>query len=293
MNTKRRIDFTIEEKYDGKRVVDYLKSEAKASSRLITKLKHDSDGIMLNGVHTRTIDLLKTGDILSITLPVDKEEQTSAVEPLPYPLKVFYEDEDLLIVDKPAGLPLHPSHNHQGDTLANAVAYHLEQQGKASIFRSIGRLDRGTSGIVVCGLNKFVTGILNGKIYKEYMAVCDGIYEGEGVIDRPIYRPDPIKTYRTVDERGETAITKWKALSHHDDKTLLRIHLLTGRTHQIRVHFSSLGTPLVGDTMYGTPREDISRQALHCCYCKFIHPVTKELIEIESPLPEDIAQFVK
>lgn len=293
MNTKRRIDFTIEEKYDGKRVVDYLKGKAKASSRLITKLKHDSDGIMLNGVHTRTIDLLKTGDILSITLPVDKEEQTSAVEPLPYPLKVFYEDEDLLIVDKPAGLPLHPSHNHQGDTLANAVAYHLQQQGKASIFRSIGRLDRGTSGIVVCGLNKFVTGILNGKIYKEYMAVCDGIYEGEGVIDRPIYRPDPIKTYRTVDERGETAITEWKALSNHDGKTLLRIHLLTGRTHQIRVHFSSLGTPLVGDTMYGTPRDDISRQALHCCYCKFIHPVTKELIEIESPLPEDIAQFVK
>lgn len=293
MNTKRRIDFTIEEKYDGKRVVDFLKGKAKASSRLITKLKHDDDGIMLNGIHTRTIDILKAGDILSITLPVDKEEQTSAVEPLPYPLKVFYEDEDLLIVDKPAGLPLHPSHNHQGDTLANAVAYHLEQQGKSSVFRSIGRLDRGTSGIVVCGLNRFVTGILNGNIYKEYMAVCEGIYEGEGTIDRPIYRPDPIKTYRTVDERGEAAITEWKALSHYDGKSLLRIHLLTGRTHQIRVHFSSLGTPLVGDTMYGTPRDDISRQALHCCYCKFVHPVTNELIEIESPLPEDIAQFVK
>lgn len=293
MNTKRRIDFTIEEKYDGKRVVDFLKSKAKASARLITKLKHDDDGIMLNGVHTRTIDLLKTGDILSITLPVDKEEQTSAVEPLPYPLKVFYEDEDLLIVDKPAGLPLHPSHNHQGDTLANAVAYHLQGQGKSSIFRSIGRLDRGTSGIVICGLNRFVTGILNGNIYKEYMAVCDGIYEGEGIIDRPIYRPDPIKTYRTVDERGEYALTEWKAISHYDNKTLLRIHLQTGRTHQIRVHFASLGTPLVGDTMYGTPREDISRQALHCCYCKFIHPVTNEIIEIESPLPEDIAKFVK
>lgn len=293
MNTKRRIDFTIEEKYDGKRVVDFLKGKAKASARLITKLKHDDDGIMLNGVHTRTIDLLKTGDILSITLPVDKEEQTSAVEPLPYPLKVFYEDEDLLIVDKPAGLPLHPSHNHQGDTLANAVAYHLQGQGKSSVFRSIGRLDRGTSGIVICGLNRFVTGILNGNIYKEYMAVCDGIYEGDGIIDRPIYRPDPIKTYRTVDERGEFALTEWKAISHYDNKTLLRIHLQTGRTHQIRVHFASLGTPLVGDTMYGTPREDISRQALHCCYCKFIHPVTNEIIEIESPLPEDIAQFVK
>ena len=109
-----KIDFTIEEKYDGKKVLEFLKNQAKASSRLITKLKHDPEGIMLNGVHTRTVDLMKKGDILSITLPVDTEEQISAVEPLPYPLKVFYEDEDLLIVDKPAGLPLHPSHNHQG-----------------------------------------------------------------------------------------------------------------------------------------------------------------------------------
>lgn len=293
MNTKRRIDFTIEERNNGEKVWEILKNEMQVSSRLITKLKHDPEGILLNGEHIRTVDFVKTGDILSITVPADMEEKTSAVAPLPYDLKVFYEDDDILIVDKPAGLPLHPSHNHQGDTLANAVAYHLEKQGKSAIFRSIGRLDRGTSGIVVCGLNRFVSGVLNGKIYKEYMAVCEGVYEGKGVIDRPIYRPDPIKTLRTVDERGEVAITEWKALSNKDGRTLLRIHLVTGRTHQIRVHFSSLGTPLTGDTMYGTPREDITRQALHCCYCKFTHPVTNEIIEIESPLPEDIAQFVK
>lgn len=292
MTTKRRIDFTIEEKYDGKQVFDFLRNKAKVSARLIPKLKHDPEGIMINGVHARTIDLLKTGDVLSITVPADKEEKVKAVAPLNYKLKVLYEDDDILIIDKPAGLPLHPSHNHQGDTVANAVAYHLESQGKSAVFRSIGRLDRGTSGIIVCALNRFIAGVLNGKIYKEYMAVCEGIYEGEGVIDRPIYRPDPIKTYRTVDERGEVAITNWKAISHHNGCTLLRIHLLTGRTHQIRVHFSSLGTPLVGDTMYGTPRNDISRQALHCCYCRFTHPITKELIEIESELPEDIAQFV-
>lgn len=293
MNTKRRIDFTIEEKYDGKQVFDFLRNRVKVSARLIPKLKHNPEGIMINGVHARTIDLLKTGDILSITVPADKEERVKAVAPLNYNLKVLYEDNDILIIDKPAGLPLHPSHNHQGDTVANAVAYHLESQGKSAVFRSIGRLDRGTSGIIVCALNRFIAGVLNGKIYKEYMAVCEGIYEGEGVIDRPIYRPDPIKTYRTVDERGEAAITNWKALSNYDGRTLLRIHLVTGRTHQIRVHFSSLGTPLTGDTMYGTPRDDISRQALHCCYCKFTHPITKELIEIESELPPDIAQFVK
>lgn len=292
MNTKRRIDFTIEENYNGKQIKEFLRYKAKVSARLVTKLKHDPEGIMLNGVHARTVDLMKTGNTLSITVPADNEEKVTAVTPLEYKLNVLYEDDDILIIDKPAGLPLHPSHNHQGDTVANAVAYHLECEGKSAVFRSIGRLDRGTSGIIVCALNKFAAGVLNGKIYKEYYAVCEGIYEGEGVIDKPVYRPDPIKTFRTVDERGEKAITEWKAVSHRNGKTLLRIHLVTGRTHQIRVHFSSLGTPLTGDTMYGTPRDDISRQALHCCYCRFAHPVTKEVIEIESPLPSDIAQFV-
>lgn len=293
MNIKRRLDFTIPEEYNGKKVLAFLKGEAKASARLITKLKHYDDGILLNGEHIRTVDVLKTGDVLSITVPADREENISAVEPLEYDLKVLYEDDDLLIIDKPAGLPLHPSHNHQGDTVANAVAYHLKKQGKSAVFRSIGRLDRGTSGIVVCALNRFTAGVLNGKIYKEYMAVCEGIYEGEGIIDKPIYRPDPIKTFRTVDERGEPAVTEWKAVSHRNGKTLLRIHLVTGRTHQIRVHFSSLGTPLTGDTMYGEPHKGIARQALHCCYCKFTHPVTNEVIEINSPLPEDIKSLLE
>lgn len=293
MNTKRRIDFTIEEDYDGKQVLEFLRNRAKVSARLIPKLKHDPEGIMINGVHARTVDLLKSGDTLSITVPADKEERLVAVPPLDYKLTVLYEDDDILIIDKPAGLPLHPSHNHQGDTVANAVAFHLESQGKSAVFRSIGRLDRGTSGIVVCALNRFVAGVLNGKIYKEYMAICQGIYEGEGIIDRPIYRPDPIKTYRTVDDRGERAITEWKAVSNHNGLTLLHIHLVTGRTHQIRVHFSSLGTSLVGDTMYGTAHKDISRQALHCCYCKFTHPVTKQVIEIKSDLPEDMKNLLK
>lgn len=293
MNTKRRIDFTIAEDYNGKLVKEFLREKAKVSARLIPKLKHDPDGIMLNGEHIRTVDFLKTGDVLSITVPADKEEKISAVAPLDYKLKVLYEDDDILIIDKPAGLPLHPSHNHQGDTVANAVAYHLESQGKSSVFRSVGRLDRGTSGIVICALNRFIASVLNGKIYKEYMAVCDGFYEGEGVIDKPIYRPDPILTIRTVDDRGEKAVTEWKAVSNHNGRTLLHIHLLTGRTHQIRVHFASLGTPLTGDTMYGTPRDDISRQALHCSYCKFTHPVTKKVIEIKSELPDDIKNLLE
>ncbi len=290
---ERYLKYKITEKYDGLKVLHFLKNEVKASARLIRQLKNVPDGITLNNAHARTVDFIHSGDLLCLHLPDGEGEDSRLFEPLNIKLKVLYEDDDLLIVDKPAGMPLHPSHNHQGDTLANAVSYYLQKQGKEAVFRSIGRLDRGTSGIVICALNKYVAARLSGKIYKEYLAVAEGIYEGSGIIDRPIYRPDPIITVRTVDERGERAVTNWRAISHHNGRTLLRIHLLTGRTHQIRVHFSSLGTALVGDTMYGTPDDAISRQALHCCYCKFNHPVTNELIEIESKLPPDIANLVK
>lgn len=290
---ERYLNFKIDKKYDGERVLTFLKEEIGASARLIRHLKNIPDGITVGGKHIRTVDTLKLGDLLCLHIPEQTDGKHKIVDPLPYDLTVLYEDDDVLIVDKPAGLPLHPSHNHQGDTLANAVSYHLKKQGKEAVFRSVGRLDRGTSGIVICALNKFTAAKLSGKIYKEYLAVAEGIYEGEGIIDKPIYRPDPILTIRTVDERGERAITEWKAVFHHGGRTLLHIHLVTGRTHQIRVHFASLGTPLTGDTMYGTARDDISRQALHCCRCRFVHPVTQEEIVINSPLPEDISQFVK
>ncbi|MCR4594867.1 MAG: RluA family pseudouridine synthase [Clostridiales bacterium] len=287
----RYIEYTIDKEYHGKKVEAFMRRKMNASARLIRGLKHIPDGITVNGSHARTIDLLSEGDILRFHITEkDDFEYAEAVE---MNLEVLYEDNDLLIINKPAGLPNHPSHNHQGDTLANAVAYHLEKEGKTARFRSVGRLDRGTSGIVVCALNRFCAAKLSGKIYKEYLAVCEGEYEGEGTIDKPIYRPDPIITKRTVDERGERAITEWKALKSKNGRTLLRIHLVTGRTHQIRVHFSSLGTPLCGDTMYGERTDEISHQALHCTYIRFIHPVTGETIEIESPMPEDMEKLMK
>lgn len=287
----RNIEYKIKKEYDNQKVLTFLKREAGASARLIRQLKCVPNGITLNGEHIRTVDIMREGDVLCLSLPDDSGGNIAS--PLEYPLSVLYEDEDLLAVDKPAGLPLHPSHNHPGDTLANAVSYYLAEKGKSAVFRAVGRLDRGTSGIVVCALNKYTAARLSGNIYKEYMAVVEGIYEGEGVIDRPIYRPDPIITLRTVDNRGDRAVTEWKAISYHNGRTLLQIHLQTGRTHQIRVHFASLGTPLTGDTMYGTPSNGISRQALHCCLCRFTHPVTGEEITLTSPLPEDIRGLLK
>lgn len=285
----RILEYKIKDDFDGKKVEHFLRKQLGMSARVIKDVKFSENGLVLNGKRVRTIDLLHTGDKFTITFPDDTGEM---FEPLPFPLEILFEDEDFLIVNKPAGLANHPSHNHQGDTLANAVAFHLKENGKQSVFRSVGRLDKGTSGIVICALNRFAAAAVSGKIYKEYEAVCEGVLTGEGVIDAPIYRPDPIITVRTVDERGEKAVTEWRALKNVNGRTLLRIHLRTGRTHQIRVHFAHLGMPLTGDTMYGSPSDLISHQALVCKYCRFTHPVTKEIIEIEVPTPEDWAKII-
>lgn len=286
----RKLQYAIPSEYSSKRVLDFLKHLG-FSHRLITKLKQTPDGILLNGEHIRTIDLMCEGDILEINLPTDKKESISI--PVEMPLDIIYEDDDILVLNKPAMLAVHESHNHLGDTLSNAVAFHLKREGKPSVFRAVGRLDKGTSGLMVCALNRYAASRLSGKIKKQYLAIATGIYEGEGTIDTPIYRPDPILTVRTVDERGERAITHWKALKNDDENTLLRVKLETGRTHQIRVHFASLGTPLVGDTMYGTPDERICHQALHCCECRFIHPVKNEEMHFFCDMPDDMKKIIE
>lgn len=280
----RILRFTIDERYDGRKVVHFLRGEAGMSARLVGSLKRLPDGICLNGSQTRTIDRLHAGDLLTLSFPDD----TGSVEPLCFPLDVLYEDEDLLIVNKPAGLAMHPTHNHQGDTLANALAAYFQQQGRQVAMRCVGRLDKDTSGIVVCALNRYAAARLSGCVEKAYLAVASGLYRGSGAIDRPIVRPDPLHTSRAVGEGGLPAVTHWRALMQGENRTLLRVRLETGRTHQIRVHFASLGTPLVGDTMYGTADDRIARQALHCAAARLIHPVTGRALQAEAPLPPDM-----
>lgn len=286
----RKLRYTIDDAYSSRRVLDFLKHLG-FSHRLITKLKQSPDGILLNGEHIRTIDLMESGDVLEINLPEDKKESISI--PVEMPLDIVYEDDDILVLNKPPMLAVHESHNHLGDTLSNAVAYHLKKEGKPSVFRAVGRLDKGTSGLMVCALNRYAAARLSGKVYKEYLAIATGVFDGEGTVDAPIFRPDPILTLRTVDERGERAVTHWKAIKSDGENTLLRIHLETGRTHQIRVHFASLGAPLVGDTMYGKPDMRICHQALHCCRCKFTHPVSGRELEFFRDMPDDMKSIIK
>ena len=285
----RIIEYTVEEYFEGKKLISFLRGHVKISVRLLRSLKRVEGGIKINGENARTVDLLHSGDVVTLSIPEDENHSI----PTDYPLKVVYEDEDVLVIDKPAMLPMHESHNHQGDTLANAVAGYLTKKGKSLSFRAVGRLDKGTSGLVICALNSHAAARLSGNFEKTYYAIATGHYEGSGTIDKPIYRPDPMKTYRSADDRGDRAVTHYEVLENGEDYSFLRIHLETGRTHQIRVHFAYLGTPLYGDRMYGQEHPIIGRQALHCGVVLFNHPVTGVRIEVKSQLPEDMATLLK
>ena len=281
----RHIEFLIDEKYDNKKVIAYLRGEAKISARLVNSLKRVEKGITLNGEHIRTVDILHSGDILAVNIPEDK----AGIEAIDYPLDIVYEDDDVLVINKPAGLAMHPTHNHQGDTLANAVAAYFLKKNKNVTFRAVGRLDKSTSGLVLCALNKLAASKLSGSFHKVYYALAEGEFSGTGTIDKPIYRPDPMKTLRAVGETGDFPVTHWEALWTDGAVSLLRINLESGRTHQIRVHFSSIGSPLCGDDMYGSSDTRISRGALHCGEMTFIHPVTGAFMEFKAPFPADFS----
>lgn len=285
----RIIEYTVEEYFEGKKLISFLRGHVKISVRLLRSLKRIEGGIKINGENARTIDLLHGGDRVTLSIPEDENHSI----PTDYPLSVVYEDEDVLVIDKPAMLPMHESHNHQGDTLANAVAGYLTKKGKSLSFRAVGRLDKGTSGLVICALNSHAAARLSGNFEKTYYAIATGHYEGSGTIDKPIYRPDPMKTYRTADDRGDRAVTHYEVIESGEDYSFLRIHLETGRTHQIRVHFAFSGTPLYGDRMYGCEHPTIGRQALHCGEVVFRHPVTGERIEVKAELPEDMARLLE
>jgi len=283
----RIIDYKIPAEYDGQKVIAYLRGEVGISSRLLKALKRIENGIMLNGVHTRTIDILHTGDILSVDIPCPDSE----IEPVDIPIDVIYEDDDLVIINKNPFLACHPTHNHQGDTLANALAFHLKKEGKSSVFRATGRLDKGTSGIVICALNKHSAYSIPKTVKKEYYAIVPGMLAPTGTINKKIYRPDPNKTLRAVGDEGDEAITHWTVIKQNKKYSFVRINLETGRTHQIRVHFASLGKPLVGDSMYGTDELNLKHQLLHCGHITFTHPVSGEIMDIHAPLPDDMQEI--
>lgn len=286
----RKLEFVVQPEQDHYKVYDFLRRVAGVSYRSITKLKRIPEGITVNGVHSRTIDRVTTGDIVAITL---FDAQKSYL-PADLQVPILFEDEDYIVFNKPADMPTHPAKKHQERTLANFYAYHLQENGDCLSFRPVNRLDRDTSGIVIAAKNSHAADKLTGKVEKEYIALVKGnLEQNSGTIDEPISRCENNDIKRRVDPQGQRAITHYQVIHRYNGYTLVKVRLETGRTHQIRVHFSFLGHSLCGDTMYGGTDDLISRQALHCLSASFVHPITGENKKIVARMPDDLLKVLQ
>lgn len=280
----RVLQYPIGEKDAGKTVQTFLKQEHGYSSRTLTKLKKTPQGLTINGHHARTVDLLASGDVLAVCFEDQKQPYLRSNQKVP----IVYEDEDVVVFNKPAGMPCHPSCGHAWDTLANVFAAHCDRQGIATMFRPLNRLDKDTSGAVLVAKNQFAAAKVTGGFHKVYTAIVVGhLQPPQGRIEAPILREQPEEMKRIVHPDGQYAATRYRVVRQNEEYSLVECELETGRTHQIRVHMAHLGYPLLGDEMYGEPSLYIRRQALHCGVILFIHPTNGEQIRVECPFPAD------
>ncbi len=284
-----KLEFTIPQELDGITVQAFLRQHAGLSWRMVVRLKHTEGGISVGGELRRTIDKLRAGEVLLLRFP---EEQVK-IEGADIPLDVVFEDEHLLVINKPAYLAVHPSAGKPEPTLANAVVRYFETKGETHSFRPVNRLDRNTSGLLLAAKTPHIAFALSGKCLKKYYALVLGKLEGEGVVDQPIRIKEGCCITREVGDGGKDSVTHWKSLKSDEDVSLIELNLETGRTHQIRVHMSWLGYPLAGDTMYGTDQEVMQRHGLHCHYMEFVHPISGEHLQFEAPIPEDMQSVLR
>ena len=267
------------------------------SRHIITGLKRTEDGIFRNGVRAWTSQAVHAGDVIETHLV--ETEPSDGILPRPVPFSVVYEDDDILVVDKPADTPIHPSIGNYENTLANALAYRFASRGEHFVFRAVNRLDRDTTGLLLIAKHKISGAFLSAmtakkEIRREYLAIVAGKPEGSGTIDLPIARKDGSTIERCIDmDHGEHAVTHYRCLDYRDDLgcSLVRLRLETGRTHQIRVHMKAIGHPLLGDFLYNPDYRFIGRQALHSYTVAFRHPITGEAMEFTAPMPEDFSFF--
>lgn len=276
----------------GDQIQHFLRFKQGISRKVVISLKHLPEGILLNGSHARTIDLLREGDTLEINLP----DQARKLPPCEIDVPRLYWDRDVAVFNKPAGMPVHQSGGHIFGTLASVYATLCEKEGNSGTFRAVNRIDKDTTGAVVVARHQIAAGKLWKAVTKRYVAVVSGVPQPpEGLIDLPLEREIPLEMKRMVSPDGERAVTEYKVLATAPDEScaLVGFILHTGRTHQIRVHMAEKGWPLLGDELYGGPMEGFLRQALHCAGVAFTHPITGEQLCLTAPLPEDMAALLK
>lgn len=293
---KRTFTYTIPTEYDGHTILSFLKDK-QYSSQIITHLKRTKNGILRCGEWGRVRDILHTNDELTIQLV--EEDSSENIVPVKLPLDIVYEDEDILVVNKAANTPIHPSQGNYDNTLANAVAFYYEQKGEHFTYRCINRLDRDTTGLLIIAKHMYSASLLSNmvaerKIHREYLAIATGEVPNCGTITAPIARVDGSTIERQVDDiNGEYACTHYKRVAYNNGYSLVSLKLETGRTHQIRVHMKHIGHPLPGDFLYNPDYSVIKRQALHSHKLCFNHPITKENMEFVAELPNDMKKIIE
>lgn len=290
------MNWTINKEHDGMNIRDYLKQVHGFSRRILIAVKKHTNGILVNGEPKTVRYLLREGDKLEVFFPKENKSEHMKAEPLE--LDIVYEDDAVIVINKSPNMATLPSRHHPNGTLANGLIYYYEQKQIDSTVHVVTRLDRETSGLLLIAKDRYSHSILaasqkEGKVSRKYLALVEGnVEEKKGTINAPIGREHDSIIKRTVREDGKRAVTHFKVLQRFEQYTLVEAELETGRTHQIRVHFSYIGHPLAGDDLYGASSTDFQRHALHCIKLGFTHPLTKEKKLIQGKLPNDMKDWI-
>ena len=290
-----KLSYTIKSNEHFDNIKEVLKTKFEISDRLLLKLKKNNL-IFLNNTVANIKSPVNSHDVVEISL--DYPEDNTNIIPVKMDLKIIFEDDWLLVLNKPAGYPIHPSMQHYEDSISNGVRYYFDSINLHKKIRPVNRLDKDTSGLVIFAKNEYVQECLvrqmkSGVLKKEYIAICEGILpRAKGTINAPIARKENSIIERCIDESGDVAITHYDVLKSNDSMSVVHLILETGRTHQIRVHMAHIGNPIIGDTLYGHNSKLINRQALHSNKISFIHPITKEQINLTAPLFDDMKTII-
>ena len=275
----------------------FLRENKLISRKALADIKFKGGSITVDGRHETVRYLLNEGETVEVTFP--PEEVSEWIRPVSIPLDIIFEDDHLLVINKPPYLPTIPSRDQSEESLAGAVIYFFQQKGIPSTFHAVNRLDRDTSGLLLIAKHRYVHDLFSQlqkkkKIERTYRALVHGtLAENEGIIDLPIGKKSDSIIEREVSLEGQRAVTHFSVEKRFKEVTLVKVRLETGRTHQIRVHFSHLGHPLIGDTLYGGYREGLNRQGLHSSDLSFYHPIADKDITLNIPLYNDMKEKIK
>lgn len=285
------ISYTNEEEMTLKEV---LLDKLNFSVRSLSKMKREKS-VLVNGVYKKPSLKVYSGDLIEVKI----DEEKANFEPQDLNLQIIYDDFDIIMVNKPSFMVVHPTKSHYDKTIANGISYYIDNQKENVKIRFVNRLDMNTSGLVIVAKNAYAhhtlsTAMSENKVEKKYITVVDGIIkENEGTIDEPIYRPTEDSIKRIIDERGQSSVTHYKVIERLENATVLEVSLETGRTHQIRVHMAHIGHGIIGDELYGYVDEElINRQALHAYKLEFEQPRTKEKLKFKADIPEDMKELI-